>query len=365
MAILKEVFFNDGEALDTADLNNLQRFHNALLSDGAVGGLAGPDSVETPESGHFYAISNGAAAFARAGAREVGFAEGLGGISTSATITGDAPKFLLFYVKEADISNRTRPAPAVNPRWDILSVSFAEATGDNESRDFKDGVTGALSTQSIPKRRRVVPTFTWTSGVENVSPTEPATPPGEVKICAVLVPVAAVPFSPAAMDLRDYRMPLGRRSIARYPTAIFNFNGAASAIATVGGNPPGVMLSIGGGAERSESFFFPGHQDAVHRVVGISLLGVADVSANHQIKVRSDVSPGVSTSDFYTSAAIVPTSIGWASASMPIPVWSNGFTAGYAAVRAGLSPRRVWGQWVCSGTETGSMYTFIFHLRGM
>lgn len=89
-------------------------------------------------------------------------------------------------------------------RWDVVSVVMAEADADSESRDFKDAVTGIVSTSAAFTRKRTTATLVLTQGTPGAG--EPA-PSSGVKLAAFLVPNGATAVSNTT-GVRDYREPL-------------------------------------------------------------------------------------------------------------------------------------------------------------
>ncbi len=372
MAILKEVKFNAGEGIDVVDFNNMQRFQTALLADAFLGQICGNDSETVPDTSVPYAVGNGGACYAGGSNREVLFAEGTIMQSLSSTITGDAPKLLTYYLKNADVGGNVRPAAAVNPRWDILTVVLAEADGDAELRDFEDAVTDAKTSSSLNKRRRVTATFTWTQGVEAATPTEPATPGGSVKLCAVLVTPAMTVFSAENFDLRDYRVPIGRcrQRSTIHEKSFVNSGGATSNMASSAVFQGINIIVTSGGAEQTDLCFICPVNSAVHRVTGLMVTAKADFTANYRVRVQS-VGPTGVTHTFYDDSS----TIGTIDAAHPIPlfagsnppVWANGNTAGYAAQVANVGWRRLHlliEVTTGAGSETAYLTDVIWNLRG-
>lgn len=337
MAILKEVLFNDGEGVVHTDVNNVQRFANSLLLDAVVGPLCGTEGAGGPLDSVCYAIKNGGAVYAHgSNAREVRFQEGtiLVAAGTS-TPDGNAPNLRPFYMTEDDVSTKQRPVATVNPRWDILSVRIAESSGDSATRHFKDAVTGALTSQSIAKRLNWTATFTWTQGTEDASPTEPSTPAGDVKICAVKITPAMTTFN-SDTDMRDYRVPLGSskiRSMVRDCGAPELLNSATYSDAN---SLYYRDIDTNGGAKEANQLVGSPLSDCHHRLERIEIFGEAGTSANHELTLlgsRDGFLGGI-----WTSNSIVPTTYGisvFQQGSNP-PLWANGYSAGYAAFVAGL-----------------------------
>jgi hypothetical protein len=219
----KRVLFNDGEGLAVVDLNNLQSFAAAQLQDF----LLGPQAQVSQRCAG--AIVSGLAASAC-------FAVGHGGMLVNysdddpLTITneggiitqwgggaawppnGDAPR-LLTYALSADELRSARSRAGLTTgqgRWDILCVKLDELATDLQTRDFKDEVTGLIASITPLKQMAVRLQTQWVTGTPAVaaSASEPATPAGYAKLCAVRTDYEQV--WPYTVDqLRDYRLPLG------------------------------------------------------------------------------------------------------------------------------------------------------------
>jgi len=104
-------------------------------------------------------------------------------------------------------------------RYDLVTVALTgyETTGDSETRDFEDAITGALTTTTPDKRRRVVPTWAVTEGTPGAG--IPATPANTAAVAAIAVPDSAT--SILAEGVRDFTIPL-RHGVEYYTTLGFH-----------------------------------------------------------------------------------------------------------------------------------------------
>ncbi len=89
---------------------------------------------------------------------------------------------------------------ATDPRIDILTLAPARFEDENATRNIKNPVTGALSTQGVDQRNRFFFTLTVTTGTPAPAPVQPSTPAGNI-----LISVASVPATSGASVFRDAR----------------------------------------------------------------------------------------------------------------------------------------------------------------
>lgn len=367
----KELLFNDGEALEHTDLNTLQRQIQAYLADAILGGYPMVTGISArefdlqPSSAHRSVVSfgNGGAVKPPSGIpnREVDFQQGLIGVPSSSSIssnptTGDAPATLWYYMTADDVPDKVRPNITTNPRWDLLTVELAEVDDNSTSRDFRDAVTGALSSQSFNKRKKVQATFTWTQGTEAASPVEPAVPANNYKICAVKitgdVPFTALGTTADSYTVRDHRIPIGNRILTIEPNTYLDqgavFDGAVVTpnYSTLNGRFLSVDTSNTASAfERFETQVLSPINDPNHRLRAVYIHGEPqtngwDVSL---VNDRSDweIWPLVTVNgtlgdDLYELEAADFSAI-------DVPCWANGTTAGvWAALEfTGPAERRI------------------------
>lgn len=221
---IREILWNDGEGLEPADLNNAQRFLRAQLWDAAFSQRIrafGEEYNVDANSAHLYSYGGGAVR-KHASARVVTNDEGLiamhgaaGGFGLG--FTGADAQVLSYYLAANELQT-TLDVGDANPRIDLICVKLEHIdndAADQESRDFKDATTAALSTTTPVKRRKVRLTKQVVKGTPAGSPVEPAVPAGFVKWAAVEVGA----LHNAVFDvtsLRDYRHPAGLRQYVTY-----------------------------------------------------------------------------------------------------------------------------------------------------
>lgn len=361
MAIIPQrLLFNDGEGLDLADLNNAQAFMQSFLRDGLIRETASrfpaPGSQFAPPFGGFltssviYAPGDGGGIIYSGSTRTTAFRDGMicAPKATPTAVDGINPTWWAYWMTSAEVPTKTRPAATTNPRWDVLSVAFVEASGDPETRDFEDASTRALTSVSMNKRNRVTATFTWTQGTESASPVEPSTPAGEFKICSVMVSPGMGVFDAFAdpAEVRDYRVPFSEGvSMKLAVDENWRVSGAtATTIVGAAGAPSYLFVSVGGGAEYIRYYSICPFNSGRHRIYGATMY--ADISSGTASSVDMTM---------YSSYQGTTSSINsWGTANFPStlednylfqpdgPLWANGYAAGLHAETTPLYiPKRV------------------------
>lgn len=165
-----------------------------------------------------------------------------------------------FYVGETDDAGEkvefTHTLNATGAdRIDMVTVKFTEIADQALSRDFKDAVTGAITSVSTNKRSGLQATFSMYEGIDPNTPG--ALPSDEHLLYTVTMPSA----NGAIADLRDWTYPLGRKSIQVSPPAVMS-TGAW----TISGS----QVQTGSGGDIQD--FWPPHAgDPVSRLLGIRL----------------------------------------------------------------------------------------------
>jgi hypothetical protein len=355
-----------------------------LVSDGAFGGRAHFDaetSIQPEVSGGqgVYVPGHGGAIYRSGTEREVLVEDGWIAVPTDgAVITGDDPFVRVGYV---DSTNKApaegvRPASAAgNTRWDILSVSLAPVEGDSETRDFKDGTTGALSTLPTDKRRSFEPTFTWTTGVESAgTPSLPfgSVPAGDRILGAVLVKESGNPFVLGDGDLRDYRVPIGLTPFFQLAVGAGSFlNGTATRTnLDFANDEPCVRLTAPNVNDEAHLLFECPIASPLHRVKKVTFS--ADLAGGSSMALTLE--------SFRTSLALLDTiglgiilgggqtvlSFDLDGTTNP-PLWTNGSAAGYATEEAVTGRSNVLARWKLiepSGGAPADVYWFRWEIWG-
>lgn len=195
------VLYNDGEGLDYTDLNAMSQGMVARIAEQMWGrmcgylGVTNKDPQLQGEGGDDAALTS--LAYTLTGGDCVA-AQGssttklklLGGtiFQKIAAADGAEASFIPFTLRAGDVDLTITAGDATNPRIDILQMKLEWVDGDAEDRDFKDGTTGAVTTTSTDKTRRVQATFSMKNGTAAATPTYPAPDTGYCLVAAVRVP---------------------------------------------------------------------------------------------------------------------------------------------------------------------------------
>lgn len=218
MASTKTVLFNDGEVMSFADLN--------LISQGAtkrawdVPGYADTmgdalpriidgedfgDCFDTPDVqlGGVYTKGGGLQPSSSGLDSNIG-AGFVGGYYHNLPPSSFGPKMRWAFITKAAAIGFTHVPTGVGLfRWDYVEVECNENDSDAESQDFKDEVTGAISTSSLSKRRSLELTFSVNQGTPGADPIFPTLTSGKKVVCAFKVSDTAI------VETRDLTWPFG------------------------------------------------------------------------------------------------------------------------------------------------------------
>jgi len=230
----KVLLFNDGEAADYVDFNDVVKGASQRAwewpgyADALPHALASSVAYETMFSGAsevdkmVYCKGPGASMTISGLNYRIG--QGFLGMfaGTASPVVLD-PKMRWIYVSSAHSIAMTA-APAGQKRFDVVTIDIAESASDSEPRNFKDATTGALSTTTPSKRTKLAGTLTVTQGVAAGSPEPPAAPSAHI-VALVLVNETAVE------KIYDCTMPfgLGHTSIGLTHTPSVTTNWGAQA----------------------------------------------------------------------------------------------------------------------------------------
>lgn len=341
--IPKTLLFNDGEGAEPADFNLMQKMMHSFLLDGVIQGMARDVEFNGPllmQLTHPWVIGNAAAPYATATTRE---STNLAGViyqrKGSGDPDGEEPEVLAYYVED-DEYGQVHAVASVNPRWDTVSVLLEQEgadAADQETRDFKDGTTGALSTTTPVKRNKVKATFTTTQGAEAPSPTLPAPPGGHVRLASFLVSPGMGAFDPLIDEIYDHRMPLGNQTFDCIPQ-----NGILTPADWLTGNGPFATTT-----HATTLALFPLlSASAQMRVTQIEFNGAKTTGVAPDCEVvrvtlgDSTLGPALVTIDDAKAIffPVIGGPLGWrvwtaAGELAAQPLWANGHSAGYAALR--------------------------------
>lgn len=215
-----KVLWNDGEGLLHTDLELARDLNLRHLWDSICANLAAPDQVlwgtATARQTEEMRPLRNAGIVRRASASSVEIFGGLWLRMNYATaLSADGPTAILGHADAKDSITGIAAAAAGQYRRDLIQVRMTSVDDATASRDFKDAVTGALSSQSLVKRNRSVIEYGIKTGTEHGDITdlhndvalEPSPDAGWFKLCSIGVDDAGVTI--AAHSFWDHRKPWG------------------------------------------------------------------------------------------------------------------------------------------------------------
>lgn len=236
--LYKGKLYNDGEGLTHGDLNDARAWALAQALDQTFAhllgqlqtGLKDPDMIG--ENGGEPAGNMLGVIYTMTGGEAILWADVGGGVTdvkiTGGTIfqklaaaNGNEAQFLAHTIRDNEHTLAIAAGDATNPRIDIVQVKLEYVNGGSESRDFKDAITGALSSTNVNKTRRVQATISIKQGTPAATPTYPAPDAGYALLGAVRVPATwAGGFTPdgtgsASAGLRQCSVPLRIQAITQ------------------------------------------------------------------------------------------------------------------------------------------------------
>lgn len=211
----ESVLYNDGEGVVFGDFNDMQRLAERRMLDYLTESfmLHGRLSTSAPK---LRPISNAISIQAN-GTPDLTVKVQPGAILwRPAADPGQPDPFTVMHNLDAVESFTVPTADGSNPRWDIISAKVEydpldTGSVDAVTRDFKDAITGALTSPVTDKRRRTLLTMTYTTGTPAGSPTEPSPPAGEEVFCRVEVATSATQIF--SDNIVDKRFPAGMTRI--------------------------------------------------------------------------------------------------------------------------------------------------------
>jgi len=240
------VEYNDGEGLVHTDLNAQQAQMNARFTDVLAAGysyenilptmtLASPN-VSVPDT-IVFVPRVGQAVPNFLGLQDVYFTDGwIAQLNPAfSNFDGSAPR-LLFGRIYGNPTVTLDAADAVNDRIDLIQIRITEVQTTPISRDFKDAVSGFLTTQTFNKGSSTQVEFGVKVGTPSASPVAPTPDAG----WAVLSQITVTADPNALSLLEDFRMPMrvtehvitGRQMI--YSTFFWGAGGFAPHIVNAG-----------------------------------------------------------------------------------------------------------------------------------
>ncbi len=199
--LYKTVNYNDGEGITHGDLNDGQRFLASRLSEQVIERLIGNPTSIDPDSeaqatinvstAWAYCLTVGGAHFKPT--NDFGDPDQHQFTITPGTVfqkignaTGDEPS-ILSYTFDGTTVISIAAGHATLARVDMLQMKLEYEDRDSQSRDFKDGTTGVITSNSMNKKRQVKATISWKTGTAAANPAYPSPDAGYVPLmCAVI-----------------------------------------------------------------------------------------------------------------------------------------------------------------------------------
>ncbi len=290
--LFKTVLWNDGEGITNADLNATGMFGVARMADQILEHLAGgplatadvdldqwgQNDNDTDLTQLIYTLTGGEAVLWSDGVPGDQLRVTAGTIFQKvANANGEEPGFLPFSIRDGDLSFTIAANATGNPLIDIVQVKLEWVDGDPDARDFKDAVTGALSSTNPDKTRRVQATVSVKRGASGATPTYPTPDAGYALLGAVRVPdgwVAADGIKPVVgggggpeATIRQCSVPLRIEGIATHPHEWDLF----LASNWQRDNGTGVMEASGGNA--TDLYVWCPVPTGNKRIVGVTVIG--------------------------------------------------------------------------------------------
>lgn len=231
---------SDGEGITFGDMNDAPRFGMARLFDQILENLIGDVSLSQadPEfSGlrganapnHLAYALHGGSAFLRQGSANNKLQIAPGVLFQKIANQSGAEPTLAPYSFVGSEEVAITAGDATNPRVDLVQMKLEWVAADSQSRDFQDAVTGANSTTTFSKKRRVQCTLSVKVGTPAATPTYPDPDAGFVALAGVFVGTSyatgtALTFgldqAGATAVVHDQRMPLRVRGDEVWPRAM-------------------------------------------------------------------------------------------------------------------------------------------------
>jgi hypothetical protein len=198
--LYRDKLYNDGEGLTHGELNDTRAWMLARMADqllehqaGILGSVNDPsmwgqNGADTDLQSLIYTLTGGEAVI-KQGTTATRVST-IGGtiFQKVASAAGTAPTFLPYTFAPDEFDLVIGAGDATNPRIDIVQVRLQLVDGGSESRDFKDAITGALTSTATNKTRRVDATVSIKAGTPAATPTYPAPDAGYAVLGAIRVP---------------------------------------------------------------------------------------------------------------------------------------------------------------------------------
>lgn len=291
----KILLYNDGEGLSFDDLNNAQKGHTqrswewpdyatACGFSQAIDGTNFETVFGAPETSGMGQVvfCKGQGPGLYADALDLTLGAGFMGVYTgNASPIALEPKMRWIYGDYNSVVFSLTAAGSGLKRYDVLTLAIDEEDGENEDRDFEDSVTGAKTTESLPKKRSLTGTFNITQGAEDADPTPPLMSATDHVVALILVNDTAIE------TVHDCMMPFGPvHSHITYPGKDSSYNvGDPTVHWSVVGTRL-LCIHSGFGTNVALAWLFPRMfaGDATARLIGVELgFPVFDATATVEV----------------------------------------------------------------------------------
>lgn len=285
----QQVYFSDGEAIDAADFNDVQKFRDAQLNDGLLRFLSGQTAAGTGpdfelmagvtlDANMLFVLNGGNGCIEAKNTPDMNVVTGPGTVlqQLDNTIAGADAELLAFTFKAYNTVGPFAAADATNPRNDLVQVKLEYILDPTTTRHFEDAVTRVKSSASFAVKRRVQATVSIKTGTPAATPTIPTPDAGYVPWAVVRVRAAST--SILQTDIHPFQMPLRVEchNIHPYqigvPDAYTNEtpSGSSTWIPGGGGN---IVLACAAAGSGGSCYVYPPVGWQAKRLVGVGILG--------------------------------------------------------------------------------------------
>ena len=215
-------------------------------------------------------------------------------------------------------------------------MALSDIQDESEARDFKDAITGQLTTQNFNKTQGTQATYTWTQGPEDLPGLATVPSVSGAVLCAVLVKPGVSPTA-SNNELADYRYPIGQSK--EYSFAPFQIG---RRFVNPTGNPSatfreegvmGLQVNVRSG-EEAELYTKCPSVGYNHRLgfLFVSQTNFLAPGAAPLVEERLISNVDETLAPFFAGYRIRYTH------TSSLPLWGNGYHAGVAAANEGLEP---------------------------
>lgn len=276
---LKRMLFNDGEAIEFKDFNDMQKYLNCYIADMLLGHQCKTTITEQLlDVTSVFSVGVGGCITSTSIMEDpMSFhnAPGLIGYCDDPAIDGSDAKFKWYYL-QADELQLTLENGSAQPRYDILQVKIVDGVlAGQEVRDFEDGITHAITSQSLYKQYGTTLAFSIKKGTPAGSPSIPTPDAGYRELAHFYIDTS---YS-GNLDgyISDVHIPMGLKEDFRFASmyGVFKWGGAPKwNFGSIGREVNG-FLQHSGSDDEPVVFMCPANCN--QRVLGLEVHGNSDV----------------------------------------------------------------------------------------